>query len=339
MKLVDAVYLNRGGSKVLLQELVDQLGADDVVFLLDVRVVLVRYPKCYQVVAPGEFSRFKFYLRFVEKLSCVLCMGNVPPPLKLNCPVVTYFHNRLLLEPSASGSGFKAWFSLHLKWVYIALRAGNTSAFAVQTADLGQLLKSNLSEVNLRVWPFWPKRASSPIVENNTMNFGYVSLPYPHKNHEQLLAAWVLLAEKGVFPTLHLTVSADWPHVLKEINLAISRGAKIVNHGFCNPEIIYTQCRWQIFPSGCESFGLGLIESVEAGCNVLAPNLPYVWQVVAPSLTWEGNSAENIAAAVIQVLSCGCNKSTVVVENKTAALVEFVKGASRQIDFCHECLA
>jgi glycosyltransferase involved in cell wall biosynthesis len=327
MKLIDAIYLNRGGSKVLLQELVDRFGEiEEVFFLLDQRVVLSRYPNRYRVVKPGELSRISFYKENARELHRVLCMGNVPPPLKLGCPVLTYFHNRLLIEPAASGSGFKTRLILTLKWFYIKMRMKNSDYLGVQTNDLAHALQSKLNDVEVKVWPFWPARVSPVNAGKNPMSFGYVSLPYPHKNHDKLIAAWTLLAAKGVFPILHLTVSSEWTDVLEGIDLSIASGAKIINHGFCNPEIIYSECKWQIYPSSCESFGLGLIESVEAGCKVITPNLPYVQEVVNPSLTWEGNSAENIAAAVINAIQAECCVSTVVINNEIEEIAEFIKG-------------
>lgn len=329
MKIVDGTYLNRGGSKILIQELIDRLGDNaEVFFLLDKRITPSKYPKSYSIISPSERARLKFYKEHKSRCTRVLCMGNVPPPIKLSCPVVTYFHNRLLLEPSKSGAGFATKFLLHLKLAYIRLKKNNTTAFAVQTQGLGKALQNALKckKTPICIWPFWPAITgigpSRLATAENT--FGYVSLPYPHKNHIALINAWNLLAQKDIRPELHLTVPPDWPNVLSAIEQANASGARIFNHGFCNPADIYSICTWQIYPSSSESFGLGLIESVEAGCKVLAPELEYVREVIEPSMTWQGKTCNEIAKAVEEALKRNTGNSTIHITNEIHSVISFI---------------
>jgi glycosyltransferase involved in cell wall biosynthesis len=51
-----------------------------------------------------------------------------------------------------------------------------------------------------------------------------------------------------------------------------------------------------------ESFGLPLIEAAESGMKILASDLPFVYDVVKPSLTFNEQDPAAIAAAVLKAL-------------------------------------
>jgi glycosyltransferase involved in cell wall biosynthesis len=138
-------------------------------------------------------------------------------------------------------------------------------------------------------------------------DFVYVASGEPHKNHGNLLEAWRLLAEAGQRPSLALTLDANaFPDLSAYITqYAAQFSLDVVNLG-CLPAghiaALYGTARALIYPSTTESLGLPLIEASQRGLPVLAPELDYVRDVVAPVETFDANSPTSIARAVRRFL-------------------------------------
>ena len=116
-----------------------------------------------------------------------------------------------------------------------------------------------------------------------------------------MIAAWNILHNRGVDRTLHLTVSSQSPLYAELKKLPID-GPRIVNHGFIPIKevfALYLKCRATVYPSRNESFGLGLIEAMESGCDVIASDLPFVHTICKPSEVFNRESPESIADAIV----------------------------------------
>lgn len=328
--LIDAVYVNTAGGAVLLNHLIKNTAhLPNLRYLLDERFVPEAEVRKAAVVRPGEMSRLGFYKRNKHLLRSVLCFGNVPPPLRLECPVETYLHNRLILESSSialmgfSAAGFLA------KRMYIRFRSPNTDKFIVQTGSMAHLCSARLgvSLGKVSVKPVFQEGRYSHIrslaPQRDRHKFGYVSYPYPYKRHRLLLDAWNILAQRQLYPELHLTVPAG--HALAETcENSSKKGVKVINHGLCDPSGIYAACAYQIYPSDLESFGLGLVESAEAGCAVIGPRHAYVSDVIEPFASWDEDNPGAVADVVERCMSQTPKPSKVVIRDHTADLIDFL---------------
>ncbi len=331
MILIDATYINSGGGLVLLKELLVHLrGRGDFALLRDIRVSDL--DTCGWTVfdlPPRESARRNFYRRYEARLTKVFCLGNVPPPVRLAVPVVTYFHNLLLCQPYPGetwGLRLDSW----MKMRYIRYRQGHTDAFWVQSTLVAQALRAALgTSMPLEVNPFYrPTKLLTYSDPSRFQKFGYVSDGHPHKNHLRLLAAWQQLAEKGLYPELHLTVGSTHASLLQAIAQAQAKGLKVINHGHTRAELIYQACGYQIFPSVLESLGLGLIEAAEAGSAILAPNLPYVSAVVRPWRTFDPYEATSIATVVAACVNQPAPASEVLISNERSFICDWLTGVA-----------
>ena len=156
--------------------------------------------------------------------------------------------------------------------------------------------------------------------------FVFISNPSPQKNYTTLLDAWEYLLEKGYKPTLHVTIDETGPQYITRINELNAKGARIVNHVYVDPRELYFNCPYLVFPSIMESFGLPLIEAVDSGMKVLASNLPYVHDVITPSLTFEPYDKVSIADAVIKALNTELPFSKIVTRNEVGRLMGLLIG-------------
>ena len=330
MILVDAVYINSGGGKTLLQELLSALrGVKGVALLRDTRLrdVDVSGAEVFDI-PPSEFARARFYRAHAAVLSRVLCFGNVPPPLRLPADVSVYFHNMLICQAAGREPGRRSWRGV-LRMMYIRFMSRNAERFLVQSSFVEAALEKRLpAGTSILRMPFYvshqpPVKALADDL-SRWSRYAYVSNAYPHKNHLLLLDAWERLARRGLFPELHLTVSGEFPEVLARIEAARRNGALIFNHGLTQPAALYHRCGYQVYPSLLESFGLSLVEAAESGCAVIASDLPFVRQAVAPWTTFDPHSAVSIAEAVERTCGRPASASEVVIRNCLADLVAWL---------------
>ena len=315
MILIDALYVNMGGAFQLLKYLIDTLEKRSVSYFLlaDARCAgkLDDVSQICYLDATLK-NRKIFYKRgMVEDISSVFCFGNVPPPVKLGVPVYTYFHNINMLTLSDCRNR-KQWILFWLKRAYIKTKKHNTDWWFVQTSNTANELMRNLrvSKDRVCMYPFYqvPVR---PDEEPNRTDYIFAGEYSGSKGHDELLAAWRILHGQGINSNLHLTVTEDGPFK-RELERAVEEGVPIVNHGFMSKDELsrlYLKCKATVYPSKNESFGLGLVEAMELGCDVIGADRPYVYAICEPSEVFDQKNPDDIAEAIIRYES-GISKQT-----------------------------
>lgn len=341
--LIDALHINMGGALTILNHLVDRLVAKNVNF------VLLKDDRCPQlkseekvrhmmVMSCAESKRKNYYKAHRKDFKTVLCLGNIPPAIKMPVPVYTYIHNVSLLKiPEDYGYIWKL--KSFLKRWYIRFRSFYTDAWIVQTSNTENLVKKYLpcKGKDIFTYPFYeiPAKVRNEKDKNRT-DYIFVGEHTYAKGHEYLIDAWVILSEKlkQNCPVLHLTVGSD---VLKPyIENAIRNGARIINHGRMPFEEVcrlYQRCKAIVYPSLNESLGLGIVEAIEAGCDVIGCDLPYLHSVCLPSETFVPQNPDSIVAAILKYRSGTSAKTQLTIKDEADNLIDFLHSdspASRQ---------
>lgn len=300
MILFDAVYINNGGGKVLLDILISEIEKEDTVvyYLLDKRIENEYQAKLKNVtfIEASLLKRHQFYKKNELKFSKVFCLGNLPPSLKLNIPVYTYFHQSNYINIPLD-LNLKEKIIFKIKSLVFNFFLNNTDEIIVQTNLMKKRFYNKFKFPKIEVFPFFEELN----IEQNHFKrniFLYISLGSTHKNHNKLLEAFVsnpFLIENS---ELHLTIDNENIQLKKHIEDLIIKGFPIVNHGFLNKqqkEVIYYEAKYVVFPSISESFGLGIIEAIQSNCYLIASNLDYVNDVSEPSLTFNPFDSEDIS--------------------------------------------
>lgn len=308
MILIDSLYINNSGGKALLEYLVDEIEKSEVevFYLFDKRCnnQFNFVPSSRKIFLEATLKkRFKFYMQSKSIFSKVLCFGNIPPPIRLDCPSYTYFHNVSLLE-QPSTYPIKEKLIKKLKLNLIKYFNNRNNHFIVQTETVKNLLQSQFKNNTILVIPFY-KTLSVPGYDDYKKisdEFVFVSNGNSHKNHFNLLEAWEILANNNLYPTLHLTITSNFKNHILEIERLQKKGLKIINHGFCDPIKLYSRSKFLIYPSIAESFGLGLIEAIEFKCEVIASDLGYVYEVCKPYLVFNPFNKISIVESVEKAL-------------------------------------
>ena len=109
MKVFDCTYINSAGGKKILEIILDKIPDDklrDYFFLLDSRISLNDFSKLkntrHQFILNSEIKRRSYYKSVKDKIEKCICLANVPPPININCEVIIFFHNDLILKPRLS---------------------------------------------------------------------------------------------------------------------------------------------------------------------------------------------------------------------------------------------
>lgn len=328
MILVDALFIaNHGGGPNLLRYLLDRIGERGLqshfFLLLDERfqhdVASFQHIK----LKAGLKARYIYYKNNRNRFSRVFCFANTPPPVKLQVPVDTYFHNQMLLESTRHLTSKKYW-RFYLRYLFVKLYNRHTDNYIVQTKHMvDDIVATGLkTRQQCKQYPFYrlPPLAAGDVVRTN--DFLYISTPSFYKNHENLLSAWAFLFRQGLGPVLHLTVDETAPTLLARIEEMKQQGIKLVNHGYTDPATLYKSCGYLVYPSCNESFGLGLIEAAEAGMKILVSDLPYAHSVISPSAFFNPADPASIAACVSNALKNELPFPEILVKDEVDALIE-----------------
>lgn len=295
MILIDAVFINNGGGKILLDYLFDQLlkrQSGDLLFLIDERLREEYKKKEKQnvkiIFINGFLERNKFYNQNTIHFSSVLCFGNIPPNKRLNAKVYTYFHQLIYLQIPEEFSLVEK-IKFRLKISILKLFKKNTDVWITQSNFVKNLLseKFKIKQDNIEVLPFYPAIKGEDTYQRAGNSFLYVSNANPHKNHKNLIEAFCDFFDQYNNGCLTLTVNESFPVIIELINDKIEKGYPITNLGFVTREQLYKEYQshqYLVFPSLGESFGLGLVEAIQNNCKVIVSDLPYAHQVCLPSI-------------------------------------------------------
>jgi glycosyltransferase involved in cell wall biosynthesis len=266
---------------------------------------------------------------FGKKINNALYFGNLPPFRKVNNSMV-YIHNPYLVMTFTQlwGKSMYLFFKYSMQKIYIKIFIKNVDIVACQTKVVRNAIKSIYRHKNIKLFPFFQLCNNYKKTKNvKKYDFCYVSLAHKHKNHTLLLNTLELLANKGVHLRLAVTIEKDKRALIDHISrINIIGSVQVTNMGVISKKAVcklYSDSKCLVFPSLEESFGLGLIEAVEMGLDIIAADLKYVYEVVNPSLVFDPSSPQSCANAIEKYLMLGqYSTSTGVIENKIDHLVE-----------------
>jgi glycosyltransferase involved in cell wall biosynthesis len=326
MITIDSIYINEGGGKLLLDFLLKRIVEKKLQnnFFLNVdnrynSTILDTFS--YKKFHPGERSRKNAIKNVSDNY---LYFSNVPPPIRLKGRVIIYFQNTLLLDSLKVRLIDKI--KLQIKLLYIKSLIHKNYEWVVQT----DLVKKNLSNSfhipknKISVYPFFEKNTFQYANVKNKNSFVYISNDLSHKNQVRLLRAFLQISKSiDQKITLHLTTKKNNKIIDSHYN-----NLKVCYNGNLNRNQIFNllnNTEFAIYPSLSESFGLPLVEAANFGCKVIASDLPYVYEIIKPSLTFDPYSVESISSAILKAIeSDDLPETKVIVENKLDNFIEYI---------------
>jgi len=327
MILIDALFVNNSGGKILLDYLTSELlknNTNNIYFLFDNRIKddYKNLPLRNKIfLKPSLIQRHLFYLKNKNKFSRIFAFGNLPPTVKMKCEVITYFQNVILLDVEYKN------IKLELKKIIFKLLRNHTNYWFVQTNNVKNLLEKNkIQSEKIKIYPFYehhePKPLSNKLKDNK---FIYVSNGEEYKNHKNLFLAFQEFNQE--FPTAELivTISNNYKELITLINNYKKSGINIKNiNSISHQDLLkkYNEIDFVIYPSLKESFGLGLIEAAQFNLPIITSDLDYVYDVIEPVEVFNPNNIESILNSFRKFKTLISKESKLKVENKINQIIE-----------------
>ena len=100
-----------------------------------------------------------------------------------------------------------------------------------------------------------------------------------------------------------------------------------MNHGFVNFQemaTIYHKAKAIVYPSFNESLGLGIVEGLYAGCDIVASDLPFTHAICKPSEVFDPHSPESIASAILRYEEGKSLKSILTIKDCMEELLQLI---------------
>lgn len=334
MILLDALFINNSGGKILLDYLAEKLhqSEKDVFFLLDQRVKgdFDYLPAEKVLYLPNSLlKRHRFYKVKGNRFSTVLCFANIPPSIRLKAKVYTYFHNTVLFY-CADHFPLKEKVLYRAKSLVLRFFKKNTDKWIVQTREVARLLNYHwaFKRDSIIELPFFRSFESDMDVEQKDQKaYVLISDGHPNKMHHKLLEGFAIAQKQLPDIRLYLTISKQYPVLNRAIEDLKSGGVNVHNLGWCSPQKVnelYANCAFLVFPSIQESFGLGLIEAAQNHVKVLASDLPYVKAVIQATLLFDPHNAHEIAAAIVKSQNESLPPTTLRIRDSIQDLIQLL---------------
>lgn len=338
MLLIDALYINNGGGKNLLDLLINVVSQRGltVMYLLDLRIADDYRSQNLPNVTFMEATlvrRHLFYVRKKKHITSVFAFGNIPPTVNLKCKVFTYFHNVLFLETGCSPQKINS-LPIRLKSIFIRLFQKNTTKWIVQTNFVKVKMAASwgISLNDILIYPIYDNKMASQVgrkklKDDQGIKFIYVSNGHFYKNHKLLIEAFSAYNKRHSGSSLILTIGEEYPLLKDLINEEVGQGTNIIDKGTISIKelnIEYENADVCIYPSLFESFGLGLIEAALKRMPICASDLPFVYEVVKPNSIFDPNSKESILDSLLMANSFKNARAELICKNKVEELIDMI---------------
>ncbi|MBC7490407.1 MAG: glycosyltransferase [Glaciimonas sp.] len=319
--LLSAFGIHAGGGLVLLSALIKGLNGSLKMVSLDSRCIVVKSLILPNVKVNNIRKSFTARILAICRLGCMtlhgdtlLCFNSLPPLIRPKGRVIVFVQ-----APHFVGAhrGIRySWltaFRIKIERLWFRLGVKNCDEIWVQTVGMQEAMRTLYPRAFVKVAPLVDDELAERlsllpvVVPRSSEDAAQYTFFYPadavgHKNHENLLKAWEILAEKKRNPVLILTLRLDEIEQIKtraQLNGDVKMA--IVNLGWLSRDEVLNQLRKSsalIFPSRAETFGLPLLEARALGIPILASERDFVRDVCIPSQTFDPDSPRSIAMAV-----------------------------------------
>ena len=308
MILIDAIYIHTHGGLTILDSFINGIEENPSVdinnfhFFIDDRIDISKTKRIknysIELVRANHFNRKKAYKKKINLATKIVCLANIPPPIKSSKPVYIYFHNLLLLNNKITYVTPYYFILNKIKLQYIKFFKHKFYKWVVQTSfmknKLSEILKIDKKSIN--IYPFYSNEDinfKEKDFTSKSINFLCVTSSSKHKNLNNLVKSF-MKAKLDVKKQFTLFITTDGNDIIKEnikiIYLGHIKRGEIISY--------YSKSHFVILPSLIESFGLPIIEGIKSGSNVLISNIDSLKEICVPSISFNPTSTKDIVSAI-----------------------------------------
>lgn len=322
-----AVNIKQGGGLILLKLLVSSLINKRLKITLhvDKEIGLDHFNN-------NDFLYLKYYKNFVNKVfvfgksySNALYFGNIPPFFTKSKNNFLYLHNPFYTMPFSYLFLKRHWKFIIYK-IYVIIFLKNIKSVFVQTENYRKSVKQEL-KVDSELMPFFEDLSKYAVKsKKKTYDFAYISLPNPNKNFELFFDTLNLLNHRLTNEIkIVLTIPKEEIKLIEKIKEFKNTNINIINMGKLSMKHVIdvlNKTKTLVFPSVHETFGLPLVEACQLKMFVISSDLPYVYDVINPSLTFDPFSKNDIANKMHIALDQELKSPEIIIKNKINKLIK-----------------
>ena len=313
--------VHTGGGVVLIKNIIKSL--KNTLIFADERLKLDSFNKSNVKIKISHsllgriFAELKLISAYKKnKKNIIFCFHGIPPLfLRKNKNIVLFLQNSLHFQKlNFLEYPLKTFIRLFIEKLLLRVLNYKVGTFVVQTPNMKKLLIEGLFKFKKKKWsqikiiPLLPLTIKKKkIKQKKKLNFIYVAEGLPHKNHKQLIKAWIELSKKNITPSLTLTIGSKYKSILNYLEKKKKlHKLKINNLGQISQESLfkeYDKASALIYPSLTESFGLPLLEASSFNLPIIASESDFVRDVCNPEQTFDPKSYISISKAVERFLN------------------------------------
>ncbi len=259
----------------------------------------------------GRLKAEFLILKYTKHSKLIFSFNNHKPFLVWRSNIFVYLHNVFVIDTYNFGKGyFQKKTMSFLETALFYLTVISDAKIIVQTPTMLEILVKKFAwrrgiVSRTRLFPFTGPldMDAKPRKDPPEWDYFYPAADVPHKNHLNLIQAWILLKNEGVEKSLVLTIKKDSEVGTIVMGLVDKHSLNVKNIGWADDAkmaYIYSSSKSLIYPSFNESFGLPLIEASQIGMDIIAAERDYVRNICSPKETFDPTSALSISRAVLR---------------------------------------
>ena len=304
-KLIFGAGLHAGGGLFILNYLRSKITSKGDIFFLDQRIILDKFYNNFEIYLVKNNLISKFYSELKIKIffdnpnSEIIFLNGLPPFFKFKAKVTAYFQNANILKKNnfLLKNIFSLDFLRNLKFIFFYKNVDKWIVFS----KFSKTILSRYIEKN-KIFENKVSIDSQIIHKKKIYDFIYPASGEPHKNHENLIKALIILSNKKIFPKILLTLSESELSKLKIKYYKNKFNLKIFNKKIKDRKIFlknYNYSKALIFPSYTETLGLPLLEAKSYHLDILASNYDFARDYTIKNRLFDPSRPEDIARKIL----------------------------------------
>lgn len=310
-KIIYSLGIHNHGGLVILKMLFNK---PDYFYYLDSRL----HPSYYShlkkenyIVQKNNFYNLlinsMIFLRFKEN-SKIIFLSSSLPLFKLKCFVIALYQNSNIFYDKNKFKIINWVLSFNfIRFLFFLIFKGNIDQWVVFSNYSKTQLREQIKETlisKIKVLNILKINVPFNKSKEKIYDFIYPANLMPHKNHNNLFKAFIILSKKGIRPSLAITLN---PNELKSVKYnLLKKKINLYNLYNTNRKIFlnnFSKCKYLIYPSLNENIGLPLIEAHYLGIEIIASNLDFVKQYNFIEYFFNPLSPKDIARSVVRILN------------------------------------
>jgi glycosyltransferase involved in cell wall biosynthesis len=308
IRIIYAAGIHSGGGLFVINYLKKKMKASEDIIYLDERLKKDHFFNKFEVVIIKNnffskvYSEFKIKKQINKGIKEIVFLNGLPPIFKYKSNVITYFQNANILN--FTNRFDKIISSNLLRSLKFFFFKKNVNKWVVFSKSAEEQLKKFIhkgiickEKIHIQIG----KRER----EKKIYDFIYPANGGSHKNHKNLIEAFIILSKLKIFPKLLITL--DKVDIIKFKIAYFSKKfkLKIINKPNNNRDKFlknYNKSKALIFPSYSETLGLPLMEAQKFGIDILASNRNFAKEYTSKERLFNPNHPKDIANTIIKYI-------------------------------------